>query len=85
MHRLLNLSWMYSMFLKFANSNVERRASALGNKIRMQSVLIMSKLEHISNHDVPHSCKLDSKDKENVIRRSLRGTEAGIQQLTSNI
>lgn len=85
MQRLLNLSWMYSMFLKFANSNVESRANVLDDRIRMQRNLVMSILEHISNQNVPHSCKLDSEDQGSVIRRSLGGIEVGIQQLTSNI
>lgn len=45
---------------------------------------IMSKLEHIRNQDVPHSWKLEPKFQGNIIRR-LRGIEADIQQLTSNI
>lgn len=77
--RLLNLSWIYSMFLIFTNTSVERRANVLDDRIRMQRDLIMSKLEHISNQDVPHSCKLDSKDKGNVIRRSPGVIEADIQ------
>ena len=70
--RWLNLSWMYSIFLKFANGNVERRANVWDDKIRMQRYLIISKFERVSNQDGSSSCNLDPKDPGGIIRRRQR-------------
>lgn len=51
MWRMLTLSWTYSIFFKFANGIVERKASMLDDRIRMQRNVTMSKFEHISNQD----------------------------------
>lgn len=65
MQRLLNLSWIYNIFLKFASGNTEKRANVLDDRIRIQRDLIMSKFEHISKQYGSPYMKLRSKGSEN--------------------